>query len=178
VTVKRIAPVLGILALLLGIAIVLGLSTLGQESDSASPPSAPTEPGIPEDATPAVVNYVHDGDTLFLDDGRKVRMLGIDTPEIGANLACYGPEATDILRQLLPEGTMVWVLSDVEPIDQYGRSLLFVYTEDGTNVNFEMLERGAARVEMYEPNLLFESEIHAAEQAARDADLGLWSECR
>jgi len=178
VTKKRISAILGMLVLVLGIAVVLGLSTLGQESDSASAPSAPTEAGIPEQATPAVVNYVHDGDTLFLDDGRKVRMLGIDTPEIGANLACYGPEATDILRQLLPNGTMVWVLSDVESTDQYGRSLLFVYTEDGTNVNLEMLKRGAARVEMYAPNLLFESEINAAELAARDADVGLWGECR
>lgn len=175
---KRIGLVLGMLVLVLGIAVVLGLATLGHESDSTSVPPTPSEPGIPEEATPAIVNYVHDGDTLFLDDGRKVRMLGIDTPEIGAKLACYGPEATDILRQLLPEGTMVWVLSDVEPTDQYGRSLLFIYTEDGTNVSLEMLERGAARVEMYAPNLLFESEIHAAEQAARDADLGLWGECR
>lgn len=177
VGVKRIGAILGMLVLVLGIAVVLGLSTFGQESDSTSAPPAPTEAGIPEEATPAVVNYVHDGDTLFLDDGRKVRMLGIDTPEIGANLACYGPEATDILRELLPEGTMVWVLGDVEPTDRYGRSLLFVYLEDGTNVNLEMVERGAARVEMYAPNLLFESEIRAAEDAARDADLGLWSEC-
>jgi len=178
--VKRIGSVLGILVLALAIAVVLGLSTLGQETNSSPETGAPAaaEPGIPDGATPAVVDYVHDGDTLFLDDGRKVRMLGIDTPEIGANLACYGPEATDLLRQMLPEGTMVWVLSDIEPTDQYGRSLLFVYTEDGTNVNIAMLEKGAAQVEMYSPNYLFRDQIEAAEQAARDAGAGLWGQCR
>ena len=178
---KRIGSVLGTLALIVVIALVVGWAALNQQADTITQPATPppaAEQGIPEGATQAVVEYVHDGDTLFLEDGRKVRMLGIDTPEIGKNLACYGPEATDLLRQLLPEGSTVWVLSDIEPTDQYGRSLLFVYTEDGTNVNIAMLESGAAQVEMYSPNYLFRDQIEAAEQAARDAGAGLWGQCR
>ena len=133
---------------------------------------------IPADATEAVVEYVHDGDTLFLDDGRKVRMLGINTPEIGDNLECYGPEATALLRSILPEGTHVWVQHDIEPLDQYDRSLLFVYTDDGTNVNLELLAEGAAEVEMYTPNVLHRDQIYAAQDAARAAGLGLWGGCR
>lgn len=143
----------------------------------AAPGIVPEPAGIPADATEAVVEYVHDGDTLFLADGRKVRMLGINTPEIGENLECYGDEATALTRSLLPEGAHVWVQQDVEPQDQYGRSLLFVYTDDGTNVNLELLREGAAQVEMYEPNVLLREEVYAAQEAARSADLGLWSAC-
>lgn len=149
----------------------------GTTPDTAPGAAAPEPSGIPADATEAVVEYVHDGDTLFLTDGRKVRMLGINTPEIGENLECYGDEATALTRSLLPEGAHVWVQQDVEPQDQYGRSLLFVYTDDGTNVNLELLREGAAEVEMYEPNVLLRDEVYAAEDAARSADLGLWGAC-
>ena len=155
------------------------LDDLAPASAPAAPPAAPPaeSSGIPADATEADVEYVHDGDTLFLEDGRKVRMLGINTPEIGDNLECYGNEATALTRSLLPEGAHVWVQEDVEPLDQYGRSLLFVYTDDGTNVNLELLREGAAEVEMYKPNVLLRDEVHAAEDAARAADLGLWAAC-
>lgn len=133
--------------------------------------------GLPAGATEAVVEYVHDGDTLFLEDGRKVRLLGVDTPEIGENLECWGDEAVALTRQLLPEGAHVWVLPDVEPLDQYGRSLLFVYTDDATNINLELLRQGAAEVEMYQPNVMFRDEIERAEQQAYDAGLGMWGAC-
>lgn len=173
----RIAAVVTVLAL-----VALGWLVWRAVSDGTVPLAAPAtsipEAGIPSAATPAVVEYVHDGDTLFLDDGRKVRLLGINTPEIGENAECYGDEATALLRQLLPEATPVWVLADVEPLDQYGRSLLFIYTDDGLNVNLELLEQGAAEVEQYEPNLLLRDELHRAEDAARAAHLGLWEACR
>ena len=140
-------------------------------------PTVERSGGIPSMATEAVIEYVHDGDTLFLEDGRKVRLLGVNTPEIGEDAECYGDEATALLRQLLPEGTHVWVLHDIEDLDQYGRSLLFIYTDDATNINLELLEQGAAEVEMYQPNLLLEDEIHDAEAAARAADLGMWGQC-
>ena len=165
-----------VVALLAVIAVVaLGWFLLRGESASAPPPTAAA--GIPAGATEAVVEYVHDGDTLFLADGRKVRMLAINTPEIGEHLECYGHEATAALRQLLPEGTPVWVQQDVEPLDQYGRSLLFVYTADGTNVNLALLAAGAATVEMHEPNVLLSAEVRAAEDAARAAGLGQWGAC-
>jgi micrococcal nuclease len=142
-----------------------------------APGTQPSAGGIPSMATEATVEYVHDGDTLFLTDGRKVRMLGINTPEIGSNLECYGDEATSLLRLLLPEGTHVWVLPDIEPEDQYGRSLLFIYMDDTTNVNLEMLRQGAAEVEMYAPNLLLQSEIEEAERVAIATRAGMWGAC-
>src|SRR5687768_5946697 len=99
-----------------------------------NPGAAPvkTETSIPDDAVAATVNYVHDGDTLFLDTpddpNLKARLLAVDTPEVGD---CYGAEATALLRQLAPEGSTVYTLADEEPLDQYGRALLFVWTESG-----------------------------------------------
>lgn len=171
---------IGIVLILVVFAVVFWFTQRTGPADSiASAPeaSAPATSGIPADATEAVVEYVHDGDTIFLTDGRKVRMLGINTPEIGEHAECYGDEATALTRALLPEGTHVWVQHDLEPLDQYGRSLLFVYTDDGTNVNLELLREGAAEVEMYTPNVLLRDEVYAAEDAARNADLGLWAAC-
>ena len=167
---RRVVVLLAVIAV-----VALGWFLLRGESAGTPPPTAAA--GIPAGATEAVVEYVHDGDTLFLTDGRKVRMLGINTPEIGEHLECYGHEATAALRQLLPEGAPVWVQQDVEPLDQYGRSLLFVYTDDGTNVNLALLSAGAAEVEMYQPNVLLSAEVHAAEESARAAGLGLWGSC-
>lgn len=132
---------------------------------------------LPAGATSAVVEYVHDGDTLFLEDGRKVRLLGINTPEIGDAEECWGQHAASELRGLLPEGQTVWVLEDVEPLDQYGRSLLFVFLPDGTNVNVEMVRVGAAEIEQYSPNWLYTDELHAAEDAAYADRVGLWGQC-
>ena len=167
---RRVIALLAIIA----VVVVAWLLLRGGAPGAVAPTAGA---GIPVGATAAVVEYVHDGDTLFLDDGRKVRMLGINTPEIGENAECYGDEATAVLRGLLPEGTHVWVQHDVEPLDQYGRSLLFVYTDDGANVNLALLSAGAAEVEMYEPNVLLRDEVYAAQDAARGAGLGLWGAC-
>ena len=166
------------------VAIIVALGAVGSFYlySAFKPPQTGTREfvsaGIPSAATEAIVEYVHDGDTLFLTDGRKVRLLGINTPEIGDDRECYGDEATALLRALLPEGTRVWVLGDIEPLDQYGRSLLFIYTDDATNINLELLERGAAEVEQYPPNLLLQSELESAEDTARAAGVGLWAACR
>lgn len=135
------------------------------------------EPGIPTAATDVTIEYVHDGDTLFLTDGRKVRLLGVDTPEVGERLECYGDEAAALLRSMLPEGTQVRVLADAQPLDQYDRSLLLLWLDDGTFVNLELIEQGAAEAVVLEPNLLYAAEFEAAEDAAQAADLGLWGAC-
>ena len=140
-------------------------------------PGAAGPTGIPGGATAATVEYVHDGDTIFLDDGRKVRLLGVDTPEIGEDAQCWGGEATSATRALLPEGAAVWVLADADPLDQYGRALLFVFLPDGTNVNLELVAEGHARVEQYAPNWLYRDELRAAQTAAERDDLGMWGAC-
>ncbi|MGO4105718.1 thermonuclease family protein [Leifsonia sp. YAF41] len=143
-------------------------------------------PARPADATVMTVDYVHDGDTLFLlpadaatsDSSRlKVRLLGLDTPEVGDNAECYGSEATEQLRALLPEGTEVGVTGDVEPLDQYGRSLFYLWTEDGHFVNYELVAGGAAEEVTYAPNDAYSELLRWAEDSARSSGVGLWGTC-
>jgi micrococcal nuclease len=143
----------------------------------ASVPEGTAPYPIPDAAVPATVEYVHDGDTLFLTDGTKVRLLGIDTPEIGEDAECYGLEATAQLRAMLPEGAPVMVLADVEPLDQFGRSLLFVYSEDGQLVNLDLIDAGLAEAVVLPPNVLFADELEAAEDRAQAAGAGMWGAC-
>jgi micrococcal nuclease len=170
-----------VVAIVLTTAVIVGVVLfLTDGRNPFAPVGAPegTAPyPIPDAVTPATIEYVHDGDTLFLTDGTKVRLLGIDTPEIGENRECYGDEATALLRSLLPEGAPVRVLSDVQPLDQYGRSLLFIYTDGGELVNLAMIEQGAAEAVVLEPNLLFADELEAAEDAAQSAGTGMWGAC-
>lgn len=166
-----------IIAALAG-AVVLVVSSV--DRPVSSPVSAASHPGpaaVPAGTVDATIEYVHDGDTLFLDDGTKVRLLGIDTPEVGDHLECYGDEATAALREMLPEGTHVRVLADVQPLDQYGRSLLFVFTDADINVNLTLIEQGFAEAVVLSPNVLLADELEAAEDRAQDAGLGIWGAC-
>jgi micrococcal nuclease len=156
-------------------------STPAAEPDTSGGRVATPVIAMPADATPATVNYVHDGDTLFLttpsDANLKVRLLGIDTPEIGDNLECYGDDATALLRELLPEGASVFAAADVEPLDQYGRSLLYVFTADGTSVNLEMVARGAAEAVRIGANDAYWQQLSTAQSIATESSAGLWGAC-
>jgi micrococcal nuclease len=141
--------------------------------------------GIPSGTFPATVTYVHDGDTLYLDTGSaelKVRLIGIDTPELDSQQnrsagECYGEEARELLRDFLPEGTQVSALEDREPEDRYGRSLLYVYLDDGTFVNLAMVQLGAATSLKIGLNNRFWPELRDAEDDAYTAGLGMWGRC-
>jgi micrococcal nuclease len=148
----------------------------GAEADGTTADAA-SDPAVPAGAGEAWVEYVHDGDTLFLTDGRKVRLLGIDTPEVGDHAECYGDVARERLRALLPEGTHVRTVADVQALDQYGRSLLFLFTDDGTLANLGLIRDGYAEAVVLEPNVLWADRVEAAEDAAQAGALGMWGAC-
>lgn len=139
----------------------------------------------PAGATLSHVAYVHDGDTLYLqpdgtsarDDQIKVRLIGIDTPELRPEPECFGFEARDYLRSVLPEGTEVWIMHDREPVDQYGRSLLYLWTTDDRSVNLDLVTNGYATALNLAPSNTYWQQFDAAEAAARDAGSGLWGSC-
>lgn len=123
------------------------------------------------------VEKVFDGDTILLSDGRKVRFLGINTPEVaGRNKAEEpgGEQAKTWLKQLL-ENKKVTLQGDVEKQDKYQRTLAYVFTEDKMHVNLELVKRGLATVNIYPPNLKYVDGLLAAQQAAEQAGLGLWA---
>jgi micrococcal nuclease len=132
----------------------------------------------------AVVEAVVDGDTVdVVVAGRheRVRLLGIDTPEVahdGAPPECFGPEASELTRSLLPVGSEVRLERDVVGRDDFGRLLAYVYrSDDGLLVNEELVARGYAEVLRIEPNGLLHERFVRAARAAERAGLGLWTAC-
>lgn len=123
------------------------------------------------------VKYVHDGDTLHLADGQKVRLIGINTPELARDKSpaeAYGIEARDALRQLLKVGTRVGIQYGHERYDRHGRTLAHLYLEDGRSVQQWMLDRGYAAAITIPPNLHNANCYQQSEQQARLAQRGIW----
>lgn len=151
--------------------------------------ATPTGTGIPDDAEPAQVVRVVDGDTVILrgegggvlpDADTRVRLLEIDAPESVAPdrpVECFGPEASQGLERLLPERARVWVQRDEELVDPFDRVLLYVWTDEGDFVNLEMVRSGLAEAVLFEPNDRWIDEVRAAEQEARTGGRGLWGAC-
>ena len=173
-----------LLVLALIVAAGIGLVVwLGQGVGTPTGPGAATTASdAPSVGTTMTVTYVHDGDTLYLDPGTggeelKVRLIGIDTPEIGDDAECFGDVARDRLRALLPEGTAVTVVAEDGPLDQYGRSLLHVYLPDGTHANRVLVDEGLAWAMFFDPNRDFEAEFRDAQRAAETAGAGMWGVC-
>jgi len=116
-----------------------------------------------------VVKRVIDGDTIELQDGERVRLLGIDTPEKGQYLY---KESTEWLRDLI-EKKPVTLESDVTNRDKYDRFLRHVYFED-IHVNLELVKTGYARQLIISPDERYSQEINEAENYARENNLGVW----
>jgi endonuclease YncB( thermonuclease family) len=125
-----------------------------------------------------VVARVNDGDTLTLRGGRKVRLLQIDTPELGAG-ECYSEAAWMALRRLAPIGTSVVLESDpaLDRTDRYGRLLRYVKRE-GVNVNIELVRLGAAAPYFQRGNRgRYAAGLMRAVRNARATKQGLWKAC-
>jgi micrococcal nuclease len=147
--------------------------------------------GIPAAAELAVVSDHVDGDTLHLQAGERskylvpgaettVRLLEIDTPESvdpGSPEQCYSHRASAQLRRLAPLGATLWVKPDQELLDRYGRTLLYLWSGDGTFINHEMVRLGEAKAALYAPNDEYISLMRSAERQARAQGRGLWGAC-
>ena len=127
--------------------------------------------------TPARVTKVTDGDTIWLSEVGKVRLIGIDTPEVHGRDECFGREASAFVERAVPVGTAVRYRLGVEERDRYGRALAYVYLEDGRLLNELLAERGYAQPLTVPPNDELSSRFVAAARRAREAKLGLWRAC-
>jgi endonuclease YncB( thermonuclease family) len=122
----------------------------------------------------AIVAEVIDGDTLELGNGAKVRLLQIDAPETGGE--CYSRGATQVLREMLPDGTKVRLEVDpkLDKRDRYGRLLRYVFKEE-MHVNLELVRRGAASVWFYQGERgRYAKELMRAAGKAKADEVGLW----
>jgi micrococcal nuclease len=150
----------------------------GRTAAAPSPPPPVVElpPGL--DTT---VDRVVDGDTIVVAGGHHVRLIGIDTPETKdprKPVQCFGREASAFVAELLPSGTGVRLIGDVEARDVYDRTLAYVYRlPDGLFVNADVVRQGYARVLTIPPNVAYTDELLTLAQQAREAGRGLWSAC-
>jgi micrococcal nuclease len=122
------------------------------------------------------VKWVTDGDTIVLTDGRKVRYIGINAPEIEHDDQKAEPFASEAksLNQKLVYRKNIRLEFDRERYDRYGRLLAYVYLRDGSFVNAELLTRGCAFYLYQAPNLKYDPILLAAQRDAMSQKRGIW----
>jgi endonuclease YncB( thermonuclease family) len=136
-----------------------------------------------------LVRRVIDGDTLQLESGEKVRLIGIDTPETHeseklhrdasrtkqdiATIKELGRVAYEFTKNLV-EGKRVNLEFDVVKHDRYGRVLAYVYLKDGTFVNAEIVKQGYASLLTIPPNVKYADLLLELYRQARENRRGLW----
>jgi endonuclease YncB( thermonuclease family) len=129
----------------------------------------------------ARVDRVIDGDTVALTNGRHVRLVQIDTPEVYFSAECYGEQASKITKRLLPPGTAVRLLGEpkTDAVDSYGRLLRYVVrVRGGLNVNIQLVRVGAAAPYFYDYRRgRYAGLLVRLARRARSRHLGLWGRC-
>ncbi len=189
---RRLAVDWATLLVVVGVVLVGGCGTSAQDAAdirantpnsqaTRSPDAADGDGGWEPNA---VVERVVDGDTIVARIGNRsetVRLIGLDAPETVAPtrpVQCFGAEASRFLEAVLPAGTDVTLVRDVEARDIYDRLLGYVVrSHDGLFVNLEMVTAGYAAVMIFPPNDHYTDALHRAEAEAIAAGRGLWRAC-
>lgn len=152
---------------------LLGCTAPGgaQHADSAWRALADSGPGAPRRATSVcIVERVSDGDTMRCVGLGRVRLTGIDAPELGD---AAGRVARDALARRIAPGDTVLLEPDVQPRDQYRRLLAYVWHE-GVLLNWAMVRLGWAVPYSIPPNVQYADDFARAVARARSDSLGLW----
>ena len=147
------------------------------------PSGAETTQGPKRLRQAARITKVSDGDTvnvkLIGGPKARVRLVGIDTPEVYGTVECGGPAASRALKRVLPVGTRVMLVSDrtQDRKDRYGRLLRYVM-KAGHDMNRRQVLAGRARVYVYQHHPFERTKSYRAAQAkAKAAGRGLWGTC-
>ena len=128
----------------------------------------------------ARVRYVHDGDTVHLEDGRKVRLIGINAPELARDdtpAQAFATEARDALKAAIDShDNRVGLVYGVERHDRYKRTLAHLFTPDGDNLQARLLLQGMATAIAHPPNIAYTECYARQEKTARCEGAGIWSD--
>jgi len=145
--------------------------------------------GQATDYSDILVTRAVDGDTLVLENGERVRLIGIDTPEMheSAKLdrdARSTGQDPSVIQQLgrqsyeftknIVEGKRVSLEFDAQRFDKYKRLLAYVYLLDGTFVNAEIVKQGYASLMRIPPNVKYAVLFQKLYAEARQEKRGLW----
>ena len=137
------------------------------------------------------VKRVVDGDTLLLKNDQRVRLIGVDTPEVHISEKLYrdaerthrdietirksGKRASDFVKSLVKPGDRIKLEYDWQKVDKYGRILAYVYLEDGRFLNAEIIKQGYGNAYTRFP-FKYVDEFRRYEREARENKKGLWGE--
>jgi len=126
------------------------------------------------------VAHVIDGDTFAAANGERIRLLGINTPEVAHDREPGQPGGTEAKQRLttLIGGKTVQLIPDRDRRDSYGRLLAQVYLQDGSWINGRLVREGYAHVYTFAPNFRWAGELLQAESQARRQRLGIWAQPR
>jgi micrococcal nuclease len=131
-----------------------------------------------------LVIRVIDGDTIVVSPNEKVRLIGVDSPETvhpKKAVQCFGNDAKEFTRSMIESKSIHVVLDDANAArnhkDRYGRTLAYVYFDDGTMLNAELIRRGYAHAYTRFP-FRHVVEFRQLESIARSQAVGLWASCR
>ncbi len=124
-----------------------------------------------------------DGDTIVVSPNEKVRLIGVDTPETvhpKKTVECFGKDAKEFTRTMVEHQSIRLILDEANAArnhkDRYGRTLAYVYFDDGTMLNAELIRRGYAHAYTRFP-FRHVVEFRQLERIARSQGVGLWSSC-
>ena len=123
----------------------------------------------------ATVVRVVDGDTIVLESGERVRYIGVDAPEsrhLRMPIEPFAVEAAEFNRKMV-EGKQVYLITDEEPEDRYGRLLAYIFVGD-VFVNARLVSEGYARERAYPPNVRFKPLFVSLQKEAIGARKGIW----
>jgi micrococcal nuclease len=162
----RLRPLLPVAAIL--VALLAGLAAGRFGGDDARDGLA-----VPGSAHTAVVQRVVDGDTVVLAGAGRVRLIGIDTPEVFGGAECFGPQASAFAKRWLT-GRRVRYVVGREARDRYGRLLAYLWLPGGPSVNATLVARGYARTLTIPPNDRYADRFARLAAGARRRGAGLW----
>ena len=129
-----------------------------------------------------LVIRVIDGDTFCILNGEykheKIRLIGVDAPETKKTkrkeIGYYGKESAEYLKKLILN-RRVRLEYDIQKIDMYGRTLAYVYLNNGVFLNDMLVRKGYCRVATFFPNTRFKNVFIQSEHIARNKHRGLWN---
>ncbi|MFA6296028.1 MAG: FG-GAP-like repeat-containing protein [Patescibacteria group bacterium] len=115
------------------------------------------------------VIYVEDGDSVYLTDGREMRYIGVNTPEVGKK---FYEEAINLNKRLV-ENKNVILEYDVDREDHIGRDLAYVHVGKKF-INKILVSKGLAKVDTFKPNVKYRSVFKKAQARAQRMHRGMW----
>lgn len=150
-------------------------SMIATSTARAAPAGSPTDSGPRHPVRQTfscTVTRIVDGDTIVCGRAGRIRLIGMDTPELSQ--APFGVQASSALAAMIQPGSDVQLEQDVEARDRYGRLLAYVWL-DGTLVNWRMIREGWAVLLTYPPNVQYVDWFTDAQGRAREEGRGLWA---